>query len=45
MKIIFNSLVISNNEILFYTFIVVMILIFIYAAYFTFKEIKKNDIK
>ena len=43
MKFIFNEYFISNNEIVFYTFIVIMILIIIYAAYFTYKEIVKNE--
>ena len=45
MKFIFNQHFISNNEIVFYTFIVLMILIIIYAAYFTYKEIVKNETK
>ena len=45
MKLIFNEYFIKGNEIVFYTFIVIMILIFIYAAYFTYKEIVKNETK
>ena len=45
MKYTFHNSFIQNNEILFYIFIFVIILIIIYAAYFTFKEIKKNENK
>ena len=45
MEFIFKEFFIRNNEIVFYTFIVLMILIIIYAAYFTYKEIVKNETK
>jgi len=41
MKIVFNNTYIQNNEILFYTYILIMILIIILTIIFVDKEVKK----
>ena len=45
MKYMFRDSLIHNNELIFYIFVILMLSIIIYAAYFTYKEIKENENK
>ena len=42
MKNIFNNIYIKDNELLFYIYIAIMIIIMILTTIFVIKEIKKN---
>ena len=42
MKLIFNKVFIHNNEVLFYVYLAIIILIILFALYATVKEIKNE---
>ena len=45
MKNIFSNVYINGNELLFYSYVVLMLIMIILTVIFVVKEIKKNDIR
>ena len=45
MKNIFNKIYIDGNELLFYTYVILILIMIILTVIFVVKEIKRNDIR
>lgn len=43
MKFIFNNIFIHNNEVLFYVYLAIMLIIIAFATYVTYKEVKNES--